>query len=139
MRETQENIRKYKKQLGTVKYKIVSMAVMLIVSIAMLTTTSFAWLILSTAPEVSEINTTIAGNGNLEIALASSNESGDLVEPELSQVGDGSKDLVSKNKTWGNLINLSDSSYGLHKITLKPALLNTVSFRSSPLLAVTYD
>lgn len=140
MRETQVNIKRYKEQMSLVKYKIASVAVMLIISVAMLTTTSFAWLVLSTSPEVSSITTSIAGNGNLEIALGSSDEAGKLKYPDESTSSDGSiSDLTIKNTTWGNLINLGDAAYGLHKITLKPASLYTSNLIESPLAAIKYD
>ncbi|MBQ4343871.1 MAG: hypothetical protein IJC38_08275, partial [Erysipelotrichaceae bacterium] len=70
MRETQRNIRAYKKRLIHVKSKIATTAILFMMSITMLVTSTFAWLVLSTAPEVSNISTSVASNGNLEIALA---------------------------------------------------------------------
>lgn len=139
MRETQRNIKKYKKALVDVKEKIFATGLLFIVSLAMLTTTSFAWIVLSTAPQVSNIQSTIVGNGNLEIALAGSDENGGLVQPGSSNVGDSKLDLVNRNKTWGNLINLNDPSYGLGAISLKPAELYDDDLLNSPLTAVEYD
>lgn len=92
---------------------------MLLVSSLLLTTTSFAWLTLSSAPEVFNVTTTIGANGNLEIALGKN-----IGE---STIGDsfGKNNVTTTNKTWGNLIDLTDPSYGLQTINLRPALLNS--------------
>ncbi|MBR5289593.1 MAG: hypothetical protein IKU28_01215 [Erysipelotrichaceae bacterium] len=139
MRETQRNIRNYQKRLVGVKEKLATAGLLFLMSAVMLTTASFAWITLSVAPEVSNISTTIVGNGNLEIALVTSDENGLAKLPEASQVGDSNKNLVEKNITWGNLINLNDNSYGLNKIVLRPATLNTSSTLDSPLRAVEYS
>lgn len=137
MRETQRNIRNYQKKLVGVKEKLATAGLLFIMSAVMLTTASFAWITLSVAPEVTGVSTTIAGNGNLEIALATSDENGLAKLPEASQVGDSNKNLVEKNITWGNLVNLNDNSYGLNKVVLRPATLNT-SQNDGPLRAVIY-
>lgn len=139
MRETQRNIRNYQKRLVGVKEKLATAGLLFLMSAVMLTTASFAWITLSVAPEVANISTTIVGNGNLEIALASSDENGLAKLPEASQVGDSNKDLVEKNITWGNLVNLNDNNYGLNQIVLRPATLNTSSTLDSPLRAVEYS
>lgn len=139
MRETQRNIRNYQKRLVGVKEKLATAGLLFIMSAVMLTTASFAWITLSVAPEVTGISTTITGNGNLEIALASSDENGLTKLPEASQVGDSNKNLVEKNITWGNLVNLNDSSYGLEQVVLRPATLNTLSLLSNPLYAAQYS
>lgn len=137
MRETQRNIRNYQKRLVGVKEKLATAGLLFLMSAVMLTTASFAWITLSVAPEVANISTTIVGNGNLEIALASSDENGLAKLPEASQVGDSNKSLVEKNLTWGNLVNLNDNSYGLNKIILRPATLNG-NASDGPLRAVIY-
>ena len=139
MRETQRNIRAYKKRLVGVKEKLATAGLLFLMSAVMLTTASFAWITLSVAPEVANISTTVVGNGNLEIALVNSDENGLAKLPEESQVGDSNKNLVEKNITWGNLVNLNDNSYGLNKIVLRPATLNTSSTLESPLRAIEYD
>jgi len=94
MRDTQQNIKTYKQQLRHVREKIATAGLLFLVSITMLTTASFAWLVLSTNPEVSNIKTSVAGNGNLEIALASTDEAtGKPKEPEPSAEGDSNKDI----------------------------------------------
>lgn len=103
-----------------IKSKLVAAVCMLLVSCIMMVSSTYAWFTLSTAPEVKGISTSVGSNGNLEIAL--SPESGDG-----SQVGDlqiGSTDgWVVKNLTWGNLLDLSDESYGLQNWTLSPSQL----------------
>ena len=98
--------------------KLYSAVSMLLVSAVLLSSTSYAWLILSRRPEVSAVATNISANGSLEIALGK-----DIGE---SAVGDSSKkgDVTAANRTWGNLIDLTDDSYGLQTINLRPALLN---------------
>ena len=139
MRETQRNIRNYKRKLVGIKEKLATAGLLFLMSAVMLTTASFAWITLSMAPEVSGIATTVAGNGNLEIALVSSNEDGTAKLPEASQVGDSNKNLVEKNITWGNLVNLNDDSYGLNKVVLRPATLNSYNLLNNPLRAVEYS
>lgn len=139
MRETQRNIRAYKKKLIGLKEKLATAGLLFLMSAVMLTTASFAWITLSTAPSVEGIESTIIGNGNLEIALAHTSDDGNLREPSISKVGDSNLSLVDRNTTWGNLINLNDTTYGLNKITLKPATLYTSNLLESPLIAVEYS
>lgn len=134
MTETQRRIRAYKRALPHMKERVIAVALLLAMSISMMSSATFAWLTLSRNPEVSGLATTIATNGNLEIALSGA----DGEEPDESAVGDGGQDVKLSNITWGNLINLSDPSYGLEDITLRPATLNTGSLDESPLYAVTY-
>lgn len=139
MNETQRNIKAYKAALPELKEKVVAVALLLLMSAAMMTSATFAWITLSRAPEVSNVSTTVAANGNLEIALVQPN--GD--QPPESAVGDSSaapgNTVVNANLTWGNLVNLSDESYGLNNIVLRPALLGNVNdLLSQPLKGVDY-
>ena len=135
MNDTQKYIQAYQKALPHFKEKVIAALLMLVMSAAMATSATFAWISLSTAPEVSEIQTTVAANGNLEIALSDK----DGAEPEKSLVGDSGKNLVAKNITWGNLVNLSDESYGLDNLDLRPAELNlSGNLLTTPLKVVTY-
>lgn len=139
MRETQQNIKRYKEQLVNVKSKIAAAGLFFLMSCLMMTTATFAWLTLSMSPEVTGISTTVAGNGNLEIALAGNvDEYGDLIRPNESSTIDGNLPIIEKNITWGNLINLSDPAYGLGSAVLKPAALNYNETLRSPLLAMEY-
>ena len=140
MTETQRRIRAYKKALPDLRERVISVALLLAMSTSMLASASFAWLTISRSPEVTGVNTTVAANGNLEIALATGNGK---IAPGESQVGDSSaqegQSVTAANITWGNLINLSDPSYGLEHMTLRPAQLNTASLMESPLYGAVYN
>lgn len=105
-----------------IKTKLMAAVCMLLVSSIMMVSTTYAWFTLSTAPEVKGITTAVGANGNLEMALLP--KDGQLASI-TSSAGDSAKDVVAKNVTWGNLVDLSKSEfYGLDKITLFPAELN---------------
>lgn len=140
MNETQRNIKAYKAALPGLKERVFAVALLLVMSVAMLTSATFAWITLSRAPEVTAVNTNIAANGNLEIALATGDGK---TPPGDSQVGDSSategQSISAANLTWGNLINLSDPSYGLDNLALRPAQLNTAALLTKPLYGAVYD
>lgn len=114
-----------------IRNKLMAAVSMLLVSTIMMVSTTYAWFTLSTAPEVKNISTTVAGNGSLEIALMPT--SGSFAD--ISKSGNsgtnagGTAALTLANTSWGNLITLSDGTtpdpYGLGKITLNPASLNS--------------
>lgn len=119
-----------------IKAKLMAATSLLLVSAILLSLTTYAWFILSTAPEVTEMQTTAGANGSLEIAL----QSGDTVSDIKNRVGDSSAvgSLKEANSTWGNVVDLSGNTYGLQGLSLLPARLNmkangTVS-KSSPLI-----
>lgn len=137
--ETRERIKFYKNALPHMKEKLAAAIMMLVVAASVTVTATYAWVTLSTAPEVTSIDTTVAANGSLEIALAN----GTGFAPAKSAEGDSSaaegQSIVSANTTWGNLVNLSDPSYGLSNITLRPAALNgTTGLQRNPLYGVNY-
>ena len=138
MKENQTRINEYKGRLPKMKERIVAVALLLVMSASMLITVSFAWVALSTNPEVSGVNTSFAANGNLEIALATGTW-GSYFAPGASKVGDSNLDVLEGNLTWGNLINLSDPRYGLEKLVLRPALLNENDLSTKPLYGPVYD
>ena len=109
----------------SVRTKLAAAVAMLLVSTIMLTTTTYAWFVLSTAPEVKGMSTTVGSNGSLEIALLN-NATGANVNTISSGVGDSNvvKAVTAANVTWGNLVALNDASYGLSGVTLYPAALN---------------
>lgn len=89
------------------KTKLMASVAMLMVATVMLSSASFAWFTISTAPEVRGVNTQLASNGNLEIALANvtydaTNKKFTYVLPAASTDSD-----TGKNITWGNNIDLS--------------------------------
>ena len=112
---------KKSKRKQDIKSKLLAAIAMLMVATIMMVSSTYAWFTLSTAPEVQGITTTVGANGNLEIAL--SPFSGDPAAV-TSGVGDADKEWLLKNLTWGNLLNMSDESYGLGDITLLPSRLN---------------
>lgn len=112
----------------SVRTKLAAAVAMLLVSTIMLTTTTYAWFVLSTAPEVKGMSTTVGSNGSLEIALLN-NATGADVNTISSGVGDSSvvAGVTEANVTWGNLVSLNDAAYGLSKVTLYPAALNVAA------------
>lgn len=149
--ETRQRIEAYKRALPDMKERVMSVAILLVMSITMMTSATFAWLTLSKAPEVTGMHTTVAANGNLEIALVQGSimeevngvwQKAAVVAPGESMVGDSSaaKDqtIVGANVTWGNLVNVSDPIYGLSKIALRPALLSAYNRIDYPLNGATY-
>lgn len=110
------------KRKQDIKTKLMAAIAMLLVSSIMMVSSTYAWFTLSTAPEVTGINTAVGANGNLEIALLPKDGQTSSI---TSEVGDSTKAIEEKNVTWGNLVDLSDSTvYGLDQITLFPSALN---------------
>ena len=117
---------------STLKSKLMAAVSMLLVSAIMVSVTTYAWFILSTAPEVKGMSTTVGSNGALEMALV--DYAGDLNDILTNQiktgVGDSNavagKAVEESNRTWGNLVDLSAKYYGLtsNDMTLYPAALN---------------
>lgn len=138
MTETQKRIKAYRAALPGLKERVAAVALLLAMSVVMMTSATFAWLTISRRPAVTGVNTSVAANGNLEIALATSAE-----KPDESKVGDSSaadgQSVTAANITWGNLVNLSDPSYGLDGMTLRPAWLNESSLLVSPLYGAVYQ
>ena len=131
--DTKQRIEEYNRRLPKLREKLMAMIVLLVIGAIMATTVSFAWVTLSVNPEVSGVNTSIASNGNLEIALATGPQ-----QPGATQIGDGDLPALDRNITWGNLINLSDPAYGLDKLVLRPAYLNPDDLLGSPLQGAKY-
>lgn len=126
---------KKSKRKQDIKSKLLAAIAMLMVATIMMVSSTYAWFTLSTAPEVQGITTNVGSNGNLEIAL--SPLSGNASEI-TSNVGDYNDPWTVKNLTWGNLLDLSDASYGLGSINLLPSQLNLGSLGSSPLKTPVY-
>ena len=128
---------KTKKSFGNMKKKLMGAVCMLLVASIMMISATYAWFTLSTAPEITGITTSVGANGNLEMALLSGNVN-DLTTQE-GGVGSSMaavKDTVA-NLTWGNLVDLSDDSYGLQSISLKPAQFNNAgSWATGNLLSI---
>lgn len=126
MTETQKRISELKRALPNIREKVIAVAIMLAMSVAMMASVSYAWYTLSLNPEASNITTTVSSNGNLEIALSGL----EGLEPNSSAVGDSfsadGQTTVNANLTWGNLLNLS-SNYGIENLILRPATLDLQS------------
>ncbi len=135
MREFEKQILKYKSLLPHMRERISASLVMLIIAVVMSVSATFAWAVLSVNPEIKGMNTTITANGNLEIALANGTE---ITAPSEAGVGDSGRDLIQKNITWGNLVNLADPSYGMENIVLRPASLNKNDLLNKPLYGAGY-
>ncbi len=127
------------KSYSSTRKKLTAAIAMLLIAALMVVTATYAWFTLSTSPEVTGITTTVGANGNLEIALGSSDNWG---APALisSAVGDSNLAIVQKNLTWGNIVDLSAADYHLNDIILNPARLNITGGKigASPLLTPTY-
>ena len=121
----------------SVRTKLAAAVAMLLVSTIMLTTTTYAWFVLSTAPEVKGMSTTVGSNGSLEIALLN-NATGANVNTISSGVGDSSvvAGVTEANLTWGNLVALNDAAYGLSGVTLYPAALNVAAKQELSLIHI---
>lgn len=120
---------------STLKSKLMAAVSMLLVSAIMVSVTTYAWFILSTAPEVKGMSTTVGSNGALEMALVDyAKGEGDTLDAILGKittnVGDSSaaanQKVEDSNRTWGNLVDLSGEYYGLSNsvMTLYPSALN---------------
>lgn len=109
----------------------------LLVAAIVAVSASFAWITLSRAPEVTGIATTLSGNGSLEIALSKADGS-QPEEYDIDENAPAKTDVVSSNLQWGNLVNLSDESYGIDNLALRPAQLNTANLLNSPLWGASY-
>lgn len=107
-----------------IRNKLMAAVSMLMVSAIMMVSTTYAWFTLSTAPEVKNISTTVAGNGSLEIALMpTTGLLGDIQSGNSATGSGGTVTVATANTTWGNLVSLDDASYGLSSVTLLPASL----------------
>ena len=121
--------KKQAKRRRDIKTKLMAAICMLLVSSIMMVSTTYAWFTLSTAPEVTGINTAVGANGNLEMALMPV----DGVAKGAGQnygittgTGDSTKAVNERNITWGNLVDVSSNEhYGMDQITLYPSQLNT--------------
>lgn len=112
------------------KSKLMASAAMLMVATVMISSASFAWFTISTAPEVTGVSTKMAANGNLEIALADYTVSGTTAT--LKAPADSTTADTGKNTTWGNVIDISDwfnteNAKTTGGFTLKPVSLVTTA------------
>lgn len=105
---------KARKKQRSIRQKLVAAIAMLMVSAIMVVSSSYAWFTLSTAPEVTGIQTSIGANGNLEMALNGG---------PIGTTTTLTDDWTVKNLTWGNLVDLNNG-YGLDLVQLLPSRLD---------------
>lgn len=96
-----------------------------LVCVILMLYTTYAWLVVSSLPEVNSIETNVGSNGSLEIALLNNDT---YADPSAIRTIPGNsmmaQDPTVSNVTWGNLVDLSPESYGLQQISLRPSRLN---------------
>ena len=112
---------------ASMRRKLYSALSMLLVSGIMMVTSSYAWFVMSTAPEVKGIQTQVGANGALEIALLSQTSWDDLTQLDMGDIDElatTEQNAVTANLTWGNLVDLESATYGLSNIILQPSRLN---------------
>lgn len=112
---------------ASMRRKLYSALSMLLVSGIMMVTSSYAWFVMSTAPEVTGIQTQVGANGALEIALLDQKSWNDLNLLDMGDIDENAtteQNAVTANLTWGNLVNLESATYGLSNIILQPSRLN---------------
>ena len=111
---------------GTLKKRLFAAAAMLLVASVLMGTTSYAWLVMSVAPEITGISMNVGSNGSLEMALLNSETRQDMTTIRTGIGESLANRAPTANNTWGNLVDLSDKSYGMENIMLLPARLNAV-------------
>ena len=129
-----ENKREEKKRKvimpAGIRNKLVAAISMLMVASIMMVSSTYAWFTLSTAPEVKGITTNVGANGNLEMMLLNKDSynstADDLGVVSTTNDSYAVQALTIANEKWGNLVDLSDTSYGLNNIVLNPARLNII-------------
>lgn len=105
------------------KRKFASSLCMLLIASILMVATSYAWLVMSVAPEVTGIATNVGANGALEIALLTTETREDPSQIK-SMGGSLATRNPSANNTWGNLLDLSYEQYGLQEMVLWPSRLD---------------
>lgn len=135
--KTKRRIKEFQAAIPYAREKIGTTAILLVIAMVIATVSTYAWVMLSRAPEVQSIQTTLSSNGSLEIGLAGRDGS----EPEEFDVDESVKfntDVMETNRLWGNIINLADDRYGFSELVLRPAQLNPSNISRNPLKGVTY-
>ena len=112
------------RSISSMRSKLYSAVAMLLVASTLLVTSSYAWFVMSTAPEVTGIQTQVGANGALEIALLDSVSWNDLSRLDMGDIDENANGQTTQaNLTWGNLVDLNSATYGLSQITLLPSRL----------------
>ena len=108
---------KQNSEFKSIQKKLVAAVAMVLVACIMVVSSSYAWFTLSTAPEVTGIQTSVGSNGNLEMALITTEKLEDIT----TGVG---VTFPEANQYWGNLVDLSDESYHLCKSKYNVNIVN---------------
>lgn len=118
---------------------------LLLVAAIMMSTATYAWLILSTAPAATGVTTTVGANGSLEIALSTADHLTSLSATNMFEEDPffeyATGEAYHDNVLWGNIVDLADSRYGLNNVILRPSVLNIIENIlqvSNPLITVSY-
>ena len=115
------------KSPAQLKSRLMAALAMLLVASVLMGSTTYAWLVLSIAPEVTGISTNIGANGSLEIALLNTETRQNMNNISSGKVGESlANDSKTANNAWGNLVDLNAVDYGLNNIVLMPARLDAV-------------
>lgn len=116
------------KSPAQLKGKLMAALAMLLVASVLMGSTTYAWLVLSIAPEVTGITTNIGANGSLEIALLNTETRQNMNNISSGKVGESlANNNTTANNSWGNLVDLNAVNYGLSNIILMPARLDAVA------------
>ena len=122
---TKVEILKLQKKVAS---KMMAAIAMLLVASVMMVGVTYAWISISSAPEASNISTTVGANGALEIALQSNQPGATNRRAEIKS-GRGTsvaiKSATESNKSWGNVVDLS-TGYGIELTTLYPSRMNVI-------------
>lgn len=108
------------------KQKLMAATSMMLVAVVMLSSSTYAWFAISTAPEVEDITVSMQTNQSLEIALGQGGDSADLEDYDLST-------STTDDGTYGGSITIADSV--LAKATAGAAVWTS----GTGLQTVTYD
>ncbi len=113
------------------KAKLMATAMSLILATLMLTSASFAWFTISTAPEITNVTTKMTANNNLEIMLDKGYAAGaDGADAAARTIAPGATAAdvdtnAERNYYWGNLVDL-DSFFNATNGSMKSMLLKPV-------------
>ena len=135
----------WKKRRIPMKKKFIAAVSLVLVSFLLLTSVSYAWLVLSTRPDLTGVETVVGANGNLEIALATKDHLDQLSSTNMYEENTPlvltTNDPYQDNVLWGNIIDLQDPRYGLNQVVLRPSSLNILNQTlqvTNPLITMQY-
>ena len=125
----------HKGELALARQRFLAAVSLLLVAAVLLTTSTFAWLVISTEPEITGISTSVTGNGSLEVALMPPDGSMEGISSggmtSAVYAGGGTPDVFA-NASWGNLVNLQSSMYGLSLVSFRPVQMDVGDLVDGP-------